>query len=150
MATFLSLFDHKAREHSKLSRQEVHAITAFLTARVKEFALFEAAPSQLRQLVQHSTVIDVDEESSDSAMSDDSVDLLAQVREVWPCNRACTDVMCIHCSRRSSCQGVHCAGYCSLLHVMLSVPDCPNAVSAHRMLDSTAPPDTLLDACRSR
>ena len=83
MATFLSLFDHKAREHSKLSRQEVHAITAFLTARVKEFALFETAPSQLRQLVQHSTVLDVDEDCSDSAASDDSVDLLAHIREVW-------------------------------------------------------------------
>ena len=95
MATFLSLFDHKAREHSKLSRQEVHAITAFLTARVREFALFETAPSQLRQLVQHhSTVIDVDEDSSESGDSDDSLDLLAQVREV------CTSVF-LHCCLES-------------------------------------------------
>jgi hypothetical protein len=82
MATFLSLFDHKSREHSKLSRQEVHAITAFLTGRVKEFALFENAPSQLRQLVQHSTVVDVDDEASDSGASDSSLDLLTHVHEV--------------------------------------------------------------------
>jgi hypothetical protein len=83
MATFLSLFDHKVREHSKLTRQEVHAITAFLTARVREFALFESAESQLRQLVQQSVVLDVgDECASDEGGSDDSIDLLAQVRGV--------------------------------------------------------------------
>lgn len=97
MATFLSLFDHKAREHSKLSRQEVHAITAFLTARVKEFALFETAPSQLRQLVQHSTVIDVDEDSSDSGASDDSLDLLTQVREVRSTILLCFGTVLVYC-----------------------------------------------------
>eukprot|EP00892_Ulva_mutabilis_P005839 jgi/Ulvmu1/3627/UM017_0039.1 len=71
LAAFLSLFEHKVREHSKLNRQEVHAITAFLVGRVKEFALFEGAQSQLRQLLVQSTVLDEDDSSSDDAASDD-------------------------------------------------------------------------------
>lgn len=86
LATFLSLFEHKAREHSKLNRQEVHAITAFLTGRVPEFAMFEGAQSQLRQLLVQSTVVDEDDSSDDgSASADWSVDsgeLINRIRDV--------------------------------------------------------------------
>lgn len=86
LAGFLSLFEHKAREHSKLNRQEVHAITAFLTGRVKEFAMFDGAQSQLRQLLVQSTVLDEDDSSDDDAASDDwsveSGELMNRIRGV--------------------------------------------------------------------
>lgn len=86
LAAFLSLFEHKAREHSKLNRQEVHAITAFLVSRVPQFAMFEAAQSQLRQLLGQSVLLDEDDASSDSAgtndWSVDSGDLINHIREV--------------------------------------------------------------------
>ena len=59
---FLSLFEHKVRENSKLTRHEVNAITAYLTSRVKQFFVFEGATSQLRQLVAMSTVFDANDD----------------------------------------------------------------------------------------
>jgi hypothetical protein len=84
MSQFLAVFEHKVRESSRLNRPEVYAITAFLCGRVKEFAIFETAQAQLRQLVRCSTVLDVDLESSsdDGSVSQESVDLAAQVTEV--------------------------------------------------------------------
>lgn len=52
IAKFLTLFEHKVREQSRLTRQEVNAITAYLISRVRPFFIFENATSQLRQLVQ--------------------------------------------------------------------------------------------------
>lgn len=97
MAAFLSLFEHKARENSKLNRQEVHAITAFLVGRVREFARFEGAQSQLRQLLVQSAVLDVDDSDSDDAATSewsvDSGELINRIREVRP---PCTCMRCMH------------------------------------------------------
>jgi hypothetical protein len=118
IATVLSVFDRKARQQSVVSREEMHAITAFLTGRVNEFALFETAPSQLRQLVQNSTVVHVEEGSSDSGASDDSLDLLAQVDEVrnapyHACNRLIGSLFlaCKVLSTRTSYAGAD-TGWC--------------------------------------
>ena len=78
IAQFLSLFEHKVREHSKVTRHEVNAITGYLATRVKPFFVFEGAESQLRQLVGVSTIFDADAElaSSHSSTTAESADVL--------------------------------------------------------------------------
>jgi hypothetical protein len=78
IAQFLSLFEHKARERSKVTRNEVNAITGFLSNRVKPFYVFEGAEAQLRQLVGISRIFDADPDlgSFESHSTAESADVL--------------------------------------------------------------------------
>jgi hypothetical protein len=83
IAHFLSLFEHKARESSKVTRNEVNAITGYLSTRVKPFYLFEGAEAQLRQLVSVSRIFDADADlrSLDSHSTAESADVLHLVND---------------------------------------------------------------------
>lgn len=48
VAAYLALFEHKIRDHSKLSVPEVQAVAAFLSSSVKEFAVFTHADAVLK------------------------------------------------------------------------------------------------------
>jgi hypothetical protein len=106
ISAFMSLFAHKVRQSHKLSRHEVYAITAFLTARVAEFSVFESAPAQLRQLITESRVIDTEDKSpSDvsSAMSDHSGELLPRLHTVCHPTPTLTTINTVPVQARRSC-----------------------------------------------
>eukprot|EP01023_Acetabularia_acetabulum_P016613 TRINITY_DN18204_c0_g1_i1.p1 TRINITY_DN18204_c0_g1~~TRINITY_DN18204_c0_g1_i1.p1 ORF type:complete len:701 (-),score=110.20 TRINITY_DN18204_c0_g1_i1:329-2431(-) len=68
IAAFMTMFDHRIRDSTRLSNQEVQAVCAFLIANVKEFKPFVDYDQVLDSLVtHHGEVIEVEEhiESSD-------------------------------------------------------------------------------------
>lgn len=58
VATYLSLFEHKLRDASRLSAAEVQAAAAFLATSVKEFRAFGPGDAVLKGLVRQAEVID--------------------------------------------------------------------------------------------
>ena len=58
VATYLSLFEHKLRDASRLSAAEVQAASAFLATSVKEFRAFGPGDAVLKGLVRQAEVID--------------------------------------------------------------------------------------------
>ena len=65
ISTFLSLFEHKIRESTQLTRQESQAVCIFLLARVPQFAPFANNRSILRQLVNKAHVLCIEGDDED-------------------------------------------------------------------------------------
>ena len=63
---FMSVFEHKMNEDTKLGDNEVSAIEAFLGSNVPEFETLSKFPKVLRKLIETSTVIENDDSTSDS------------------------------------------------------------------------------------
>jgi hypothetical protein len=82
IAQFLSLFEHKVRQQSKLTRSEANAVTGYLCTRIKPFVVFEGAGDELRQLITHSHTFYTEGTECVSQSSTDSVDMLIRINTV--------------------------------------------------------------------
>eukprot|EP01024_Parvocaulis_polyphysoides_P010812 TRINITY_DN1379_c1_g2_i1.p1 TRINITY_DN1379_c1_g2~~TRINITY_DN1379_c1_g2_i1.p1 ORF type:complete len:503 (+),score=72.33 TRINITY_DN1379_c1_g2_i1:77-1510(+) len=65
IAAFMTLFDHRIRDSTRLSYTEVQAVCAFLTASVKEFKPFVDYEQVLAGLVRTGEVIEIEEQHNE-------------------------------------------------------------------------------------